>query len=288
MIRQLLFLLLPILATGCLEDDGFTLEKLERLSGEVSALRVEVSALSAENSKLRARLLGYEPWKGRVQLNPVGRSGDGRTFIQICPEGTFMIGARGYAGSLIDQLTVVCAAVGTDDTVRSTIELEPAGHVGGRRYEQLCPPRTAVKGIRGGAGDAVDSVTLQCDTVGALQPMPTSSTPYDPEDEVVEEPAPEKAPSAQPKRRAPPRTQTLGRIGGTGGRAYRRRCPGKSFAIGFTGRAESTLKTLVLHCVDPPRPAPKKVEPKRQAPTPQPAEKAEPTGAAEKGKKTEK
>ncbi len=86
-----------------------------------------------------------------------------------CPQGMFVIGARGREGDFVDRLRLVCGrlekASDAQDNAFQTVEeqeTQGAGGKGGESYEMMCPDGSIVRGMRGRSGSFVDAAGIQC------------------------------------------------------------------------------------------------------------------------------
>jgi len=143
---------------------------------------------------------------------PAGGSG-GEPFRLRCPSGMALVGIRGQAGAVIDQLRGICASpAGEEEPTRT------AGGVGGTAFRRRCEEGKFVIGMRGRAGAFLDSLELEC-----------------------AEPSANRARSADIDR--------LDAAGGAGGAVFGpNRCPVDRVSVGMRGRAAAFIDRVQLLC----------------------------------------
>jgi hypothetical protein len=99
-----------------------------------------------------------------VAFPPHGGRGDA-SFEDRCPAGRYMVGLGVRTGAWMDQLTVICSAVGSDGRTSGNQYLRPRGGLGGGPSERNCAPDHVVNQIkfRMTRGDRqVKSITVEC------------------------------------------------------------------------------------------------------------------------------
>jgi hypothetical protein len=236
---------------GCFKGDE-RVEVATRVHAENVELRRMTLALSSENAALRAALLGRKPWEETVQLRHVGGSGGAVPFLRVCPRGEAVSGVEATGGGYVDSIAPVCTPIPRPAPVPGPVtasvtapesetpaparppspasdvaaaagvgtELDRAGGPGGAPAPRHCAAGSHVVGVRGKAGELLDSLELTCQGVRVGGTM-------------VGKPA------------------TLPAVGGTGGDAFERRCPPGWVVVGMGGRHGEFLNSIVLHCGKP-------------------------------------
>lgn len=102
------------------------------------------------------------------ELQPIERElevaggGGGSVFTRKCPEGAFIVGVKGRAGEVIDNLAPLCK--GLDDTSHPIV-LPQSGGEGGQPFERKCPDQWVVVGISGRYDRHINSIALICGKV---------------------------------------------------------------------------------------------------------------------------
>lgn len=218
----------------CAWSCGNGVERAEitaKVHAEDNELRQQNMALLTENARLRAALLGRQPWTGTLQLRRVGGASGTVPFARMCPRGEAMAGFQGQAGAVVDGLGPLCTPLGRDaleglpDAAATATELDFAGGTGGSAFSRTCKAGSHLVGFRGRAGDGVDAIEPVCRDLRV--------TP-------VAEPTDEKP--------APPPATSLPSIGGSGGEPFERICPAGWVLVGLSGRYGKFLTSLVPHC----------------------------------------
>jgi len=181
---------------------------------------------------MRARLLlvaaawglGLAPLLAAQDSKIVGGSGGTRYLIR-CPVGSIVTGLRISSGAWIDRITPFCAQV--KDVLTGSWDWNKNYPVGGAGKEHLgnttrdykCAQREVLKGFRGTAGNYVNSLILQCYTLG--RSWGTWSF----------------------------ESRALAKAGGSGGTSFdTQRCGGAMPAVGIQGRAGAFVDAFGLVC----------------------------------------
>ncbi|MCA9562156.1 MAG: hypothetical protein KC561_01645 [Myxococcales bacterium] len=216
---------------------GASEEQFNLLYSEIFALRDQLGRQAAAGSEAR---------NGVVMLEPVGGPG-GYPFRAVCPEGWFITGFHGRAGSMLDSIGPICSPIEQivsppSGAMADQLWLTRAGGREGDPYIRTCPAGTAVVGIQGGYGQLLDSVTGVCGPIGGAEE--TTEEP-----EVAEGTG--QAPTVTRRVREARRTR-LEHIGGSGGDQYDRSCPEGYIGAGLSGAGGFMVDRLALHCAPQP------------------------------------
>ncbi|RYZ43715.1 MAG: hypothetical protein EOO71_02330 [Myxococcaceae bacterium] len=96
----------------------------------------------------------------------IAHGGSGGTAGSIaCAAGYVAVGIYGRAGSLVDRLGLICAALNTDGSLGYQYNSGTAGGTGGYDYSLQCPAGQAVVGFHGRSADKVDRLGVYCSGV---------------------------------------------------------------------------------------------------------------------------
>jgi hypothetical protein len=91
----------------------------------------------------------------------------GAPFTLLCPDNKALVGIKGRAGSLVDEIAGVCKRFDDMGNGTGTVSTPEIGGTGGNSFELRCPSGEVVIGLQGGAGWWVDRVQLVCAPINA-------------------------------------------------------------------------------------------------------------------------
>lgn len=125
-----------------------------------------INNLLKGSAVLGSTLLPLVVHAGVTNLPTHGGTG-GTSFNLDCGNDQVLVGVRGRKGDWLDQLQAVCVRYDSFGWLGGTIT-NSVGGSGGSSFSAICPPHTAVRGIKGNYGWYVNQLTLRCRPLGTV------------------------------------------------------------------------------------------------------------------------